>query len=188
VQNGFRGVLPSAAAVGAAWLLVACAETSVYRLPEVMGKVRNDLGLASRSILDQERCRVGEAFVGAPSVALRQCLYVATDSRAIIVTYDRRSSRYRIFAAIDIHSRGVALKLHRSLFGKLEQIQIRNDDGYLILDFSDSCLNAQDCVNSLPRAYEYLTRLGVPKISGREFVPERTGPGPILIPVYVPAR
>jgi hypothetical protein len=185
---GCRATLSLTAPGMAMLFLVACAMAPVYRLPDVMGKVRNDLGLTNTSILDQERCRVGQAFVGAPSVTLSDCIFVETNSQAIVITYDQYSARYKALITINAQSQGIALKLHRSLFDNLEQIQVRNDAGYLILQFDDSALGTRDDLAATTRAYEYLKRLGVPRNSGRKFVPEATGPGTIYIPVYVPAR
>jgi len=180
-----RGVF--SCGVGAC-LLVACVATRPFDAPDVAERVSHDLGLNQASVRRFEHCVHGQAFSGAQTVALSECVYLETGSEGLLVGYDKTRGQFQTVATLDASTSGVALKTHHSLLGDSAEIQIKNDRGYLIFDLPHSGANTTEHIATLTRTVDYLRGLGIPEIPGRDFVPATSGRGTVAIPIFVPAR
>lgn len=175
--------------IAAAVLTILGGCASQIPLPDAQS-TRNKLGAALEVAPDEirsfSRCLIGKAQ-GAAAAPRVEGVYVVTPQAGAVVDYDPQAKRFaRGFSFDRATTKGVAIQEQPTILGPNRQLQVRTEDGVLVMEFVNADHGTIGMNGKLMEAYEHLQSLGVPKMEPIPFVERPIAPTPIYIPIYVP--
>ena len=104
-----------------------------------------------------------------------------------MLDYDTKAKRFaRGFSFDRATTKGVAIQEQPTFLGPNRQLQVRTEDGVLVMEFVTADHGTIGMTGELMAAYEHLKSIGVPAMEPAPYVDRPVTPGTIYIPIYVP--
>lgn len=150
-------------------------------------KLSTALDVPAEQISGYSRVLIGKASGGAKAERVEGIL-VLTPQSAAVLDYDGTSKQFSKAFTFDAQTQGAVIQEKSSILGKLRQLQVRTEDGVLIMEFVNSDYGQIGMGAKLDAAYAHLKGLGIPEMTPVPYVdrPPQPQGGTIYIPVYIP--
>jgi len=149
-------------------------------------KLSTALSVPAEQIGGYSRVLISKASGGERAERV-EGIYVLTPQSAAVLDYDGTSKQFSTAFTFDAQTRGAVIQEKGTIVGKLRQLQVRTEDGVLIMEFVNADYGQIGQGAKLDAAYAHLKGLGVPEMTPVPYVDRLVQPqGTIYIPVYIP--
>jgi hypothetical protein len=149
-------------------------------------KLSTALNVPAEQISGYSRVLIGKASNGKQAQIV-EGVYVLTPQSAAVLDYDGTSKQFSKAFTFDAQTQGAVVQERSTIVGKVRQLQVRTEDGVLIMEFVNADYGQIGMGAKLDAAYAHLKGLGVPEMTPVPYVDRPPQPqGTIYIPIYIP--